>query len=317
MEFLDEALLEAYELHQSFAHNADLPPENRQWWILKPSMSDRGHGIRLFSSEEELRSIFEEWEADAPDSDAAEDDDNPNDIVSATDEKDGIMTSQLRHFVVQPYIHPPLLLPSLQARKFHLRSYVLAIGSLRVYVYKELLALFAPEPYVPPSSSLDTKIHLTNTCLQSSSPLPTTSDTNTRSVHLLSSLPLPPAQHASIVTQISTATGAVFEAAARGQMIHFQTLPNAFEIYGVDWLVDAKGRCWLLEVNAFPDFAQSGEGGEEVVRGVWEGLVGIAVAGFFGVEVEARGGEKEAGENEAGEERRGMTKVLDIDLGRR
>ena len=92
-------------------------------------------------------------------------------------------------------------------------------------------------------------------------------------------------------------------------MVYFQTLPNAFEIYGVDWLVDAEGKAWLLEVNAFPDFGQSGVEGEEVVRGVWEAAVGIAVAGFFGLERE---------EKVKGRERdMGVRKVLDIDLGRR
>jgi tubulin--tyrosine ligase len=35
-------------------------------------------------------------------------------------------------------------------------------------------------------------------------------------------------------------------------MIHFQTLPNAFELFGVDFLVDANGDVWLLELNAYP-----------------------------------------------------------------
>ena len=333
-EFLDEALVEAYELHNSFARNAALPTEDRQYWILKPSMSDRGQGIRLFSSEDELRSIFEEWEADLPDSDASEAEKFPNKSTTTNDTKDGLMTSHLRHFVIQPYIHPPLLLPSLQHRKFHLRSYVLAVGSLRVYVYQELLALFAPRSYVAPSCSLDPEVHLTNTCLQPSSP--TTSNTSSvdpeeNSVHLLSSLPLSPAQRCAILHQISTATGALFEAAARGQMVYFQTLPNAFEIFGVDWLVDSEGKCWLLEVNAFPDFKQSGGEGRGVVKGVWEAAVSIAVRGFFELESgdksliaeeeeeeeEAEGDEEKANVGKDEEKRWGMRKVLDIDLGRR
>ena len=321
-EFLDEALVEAYELHDSFAHNAELPLEERQWWILKPSMSDRGQGIRLFSSEGELRSIFEEWEADAPDSDVSEDEDAQDESRSLVDEaKDGIMTSHLRHFVVQPYIDPPLLFPSFQNRKFHLRSYVLAIGSLRVYVYQEMLALFAPQPYVPPSASLDPEIHLTNTCLQTPN-LTENTDAPSNSVYLLSSLPIPPDQRSSILDQISTATGELFEAAARGQLVYFQTLPNAFEIFGLDWLVDADGNCWLLEVNAFPDFRQSGEGGKSVVKGVWEAVVGIAIKGFFGMggeEAVADGEKVEVEVRDKGreEEKWGMRKVLDIDLGRR
>ncbi|KAL8823839.1 MAG: hypothetical protein Q9191_005507 [Dirinaria sp. TL-2023a] len=306
-EFLDDALLEAYELHESFARNANVAPEEREWWILKPSMSDRGQGVRLFSSESALRSIFEEWEAEAPGSEGSEDEEDDPIVPS---EKDGIMTSHLRHFVVQPYIDPPRLFPELQNRKFHLRSYVLAVGALRVYVAQEMLALFASRPYCPPSASTDRDIHLTNTCLQDPA---TVANINNDSVHLLSKLPLSAAEQWSIRDQISAATGELFEAAARGQMLYFQTLPNAFEIFGVDWLVDKDGRCWLLEVNAFPDFQQSGVEGKGVVKGVWEAAVGIAVGGFLGA---GEGGQAHR-EADKDEKRWGMRKVLDIDLGRR
>ncbi len=107
--------------------------------------------------------------------------------------------------------------------------------------------------------------------------------------------------------QICEVTGEIFEAAARGQMVHFQTLPNAFEVFGVDFLVDAEGTAWLLEVNAFPDFKQTGEELRGLIQGLWEGVVDLAVAPFFGVE----GAKSEdASEN-------GMVLVRDLDLGRR
>ncbi|QDS75342.1 hypothetical protein FKW77_002081 [Venturia effusa] len=105
-EFLDDALVEAFELRESFEKNADLQPSDRDWWILKPGMSDRGQGIRLFSTEEELQSIFEEWEVDEPS------DDEDVEASKKTSDSDYVITSQLRHFIAQPYIHPPLLLPS-------------------------------------------------------------------------------------------------------------------------------------------------------------------------------------------------------------
>ena len=93
-------------------------------------------------------------------------------------------------------------------------------------------------------------------------------------------------------------------------MIHFQMLPNAFEVFGVDWLIDAESKVWLLEVNAFPDFGQTGKELRGVVEGLWEGVVGVGVRGFFGVDGE------DAGQPE-GEKKWGMKKVLDVDLGRR
>lgn len=366
-EFLDDALLEAYELHDSFARNGARTAENSEngeaedaleWWILKPSMSDRGQGIRIFSSEDELRAIFEEWEVES-DSEDDEDpvsdpspaagiheqdgeDDGPasniedNENPAVFNHTAGGITSLLRHFVVQPYIHPPLLFPAFGNRKFHIRSYVLALGALRVYLYEEMLALFAPLPYAPPSASpsgFDPGVHLTNTCLRNSPSEAynnNTTGTNTTSgdssphpsttpLTLFSSLPssLPNDQtknwKAITMDTIALATSELFLAAARTQSTHFQPLPNCFEIFGLDWMVDSSGHVWLLEVNAFPDFAQSGDGvGKGVVQGLWEGVLGlVGMAWFNGEQAQAQD------EGKGTEERWGMRKLLDVDLGRR
>ena len=322
-EFLDDALIEAFELHESWQRNASKDPSEREWWILKPGMSDRGQGIRLFSSEEELTDIFEEWD---PPSDDEEEDDDDDEAAHSGDEEtpsaskaenddddNGIMTSQLRHFVAQPYIDPPLLMspphPS-AGRKFHIRTYVLAVGALKVYVYKPMLALFAGKPYSPPSSeetAPDLSAHLTNTCLQTGE--------REGSVHAFWSLPstLPDLQtqttdwREDVFKQICDATGQVFEAAARSMSIHFQPLPNAFELFGLDFMVDAEGTTWLMEVNAFPDFAQTGGELQDLVKGLMEDVVDVAIKPFFGVEEE---GKRSQGDD-------GLVQVLDIDLGKR
>ncbi|KAI6873204.1 hypothetical protein KC343_g14123 [Hortaea werneckii] len=376
-EFLDEALLEAFELHESWARNAGKPPHEREWWILKPGMSDRGQGIRLFSSEEELQGIFEEWDPPSDDEEEDEDEDegdgchsgdekdeaneptsrvNGNEISSVEsptkegdsrggddeDEGNGIITSQLRHFIAQPYIHPPLLLPPphpCAGKKFHIRTYVLAVGALKVYVYKPMLALFAAKPYSAPGSSssfspsnknpenqgdsspsadhddptdvnADLTGHLSNTCFHQ--------DPSTRedSVHAFWSLPSSLPSHEAdwkdaLFTQIQSITAQTFLAAARTMSIHFQPLPNAFELFGVDFLVDGdEGKAWLMEINAFPDFAQTGtELKEDLVGGLFEEVVDLAVRPFFL-------GEGVSEEEEKGDRGGRMVKCLDVDLGR-
>lgn len=314
-EFLDEALAEAWELTESWARMAGAGAEAREkeWWILKPGMSERGEGLRLFSSEEELREIFEEW--DPPDDDDEE-------REAEEEEKEGIMTTHLRHFLAQPYIHPPLLLPppfSAAGRKFHLRVYVLAVGALKVYVCRPaVLALFATEPYRSPSSSSPDSLrpHLTNTCLQQSSSVGKERGIE-GSVYSFWDLPSTLTTHTadaddvdwreSTFTQICALTSEVFTAAARDMGPHFQPLTNAFEVFGVDFVVGADGRVWLLEVNAFPDFAQTGEELKGLVAKVLEGVVERAVSPFFFPEL--------AGEDaERGD---GMVEVLDVELGKR
>ncbi|OTA54186.1 TTL-domain-containing protein [Hypoxylon sp. EC38] len=361
-EFLDDALVEAFDLRASLERNAERErgqkagkeeeEEEREWWILKPSMSDRGQGIRLFSTMEELQGIFDEWEGDLPDSEDEEgesgdrdgdaDADGDGDADADADERNrggggdadasernDITTSHLRHFVAQPYIHPPLLLPG-DNRKFHIRTYVACIGSLDVYVYRHMLALFAGKPYAAPASTstskstpkpeysgagagagahIDLEAHLTNTCLQRSVAEGT--------VRRFWDLPLEPKKmKTDIFNQICEVTGEVFEAAARAMLMHFRPLENAFEIFGLDFLVDGEGTAWLLEVNAFPDFRQTGEELKELVQGLWEEVLGRAVGGFFGgegsMERWVRGEEDDDGGR--GEER--FVLVRRVDLGR-
>ena len=312
-EFLDDALVEAWELKESWARNDGLGDDGKEWWILKPGMSDRGQGIRLFSSEEELTSIFEEWD---PPEDESDVDDETTDS-KANDTTNGVMTSHLRHFIAQPYIHPPLLLPPSHpsaGRKFHIRTYLLAFGALKVYVYRRMLALFAAQPYTAPSASEgtpneDLASHLTNTCLQSGE--------REGSVHEFWHLPsnIPSLHQDSgkvkedwkqdVFIQICKITGEIFEAAARSMSVHFQPLPNAFELFGVDFLIDAGGTASLLEVNAFPDFAQTGDELHGLIGELFEAVMDVAVKPFFGWEVVG------------GASAKSLVEVLDIDLGRR
>ncbi|KAG6381304.1 tubulin-tyrosine ligase family-domain-containing protein [Boletus reticuloceps] len=147
--------------------------DTKQWFILKPGMADRGMGIRLFDSKAALYTIFREFDSDSDDDEADE---------STT----SVMTSQLRHFVLQEYVSTPLLVDpnevqlsmsttaqpcDLRGHKFHLRTYVVASGALTVFIYERILALFSVEPYHAPMRSDPEMIvsltpHLTNTSLQ-------------------------------------------------------------------------------------------------------------------------------------------------------
>jgi tubulin--tyrosine ligase len=64
------------------------PDDSKSWYILKPGMADRGMGIRLFDSKDSLYKIFQEFEGDSDDE-------------QVEDTGTSVMTSQLRHFVIQ------------------------------------------------------------------------------------------------------------------------------------------------------------------------------------------------------------------------
>jgi tubulin---tyrosine ligase len=74
-------------------------PADPRWFILKPSMSDRGMGIRLFESKEALSDIFlsfEEIESDGSDGEIGN---GEGDVSEGKDTS--VIASQLRHFVIQ------------------------------------------------------------------------------------------------------------------------------------------------------------------------------------------------------------------------
>jgi len=108
-----------------------------RWYILKPGFADRAQGIRLFSSQQELQEIFEAFEPDSDDESVGptnqveafrefkkeadkalelmranglkiEDSDSEGEAAQEEEEEEeeedegtGVMTSQLRHFVIQ------------------------------------------------------------------------------------------------------------------------------------------------------------------------------------------------------------------------
>ncbi|KAL0950985.1 hypothetical protein HGRIS_007732 [Hohenbuehelia grisea] len=291
---LDEALADdLWELSQEL--------EGDKWWILKPGMADRGMGIRLFNTRESLEAIFEEFEPGSDD----EDDDGEAENDTA------VITSQLRHFVIQEYLATPLLIDptqvpldggippsSLHGHKFHLRAYVVCSGALTVYLYPRVLALFSAMPYVSPTagdggtSSIDLGPHLTNTSLQT--------HRGEEGVRLLDELigcsvlshsgdqsdwVLSAADVENIRNQMAEVLAETFKAALENP-IHFQPLPNAFELFGIDFLVDQSPapsgdiQVKLLEINAEPAIELTGPRLTWILQDLFTAMAKVCVTPF-------------------------------------
>ncbi|QWU89196.1 hypothetical protein CA3LBN_003519 [Candidozyma haemuli] len=252
-EFLDDALDEAFELRQELE-------TSKKTWILKPSMADKGQGIRLFRNTEELQAIFESFEEDVHESDDE-------------GEQEGIMVSQLRHFVVQKYQENPLLLKFYNNRKFHLRVYAVAVGDISVFVYEEMLTLFAESTYMGVSDLEDLTSHLTNTCLQEGKdPLV---------IPFWQLAGLDSSKKNQIFDQVKCITGELFKAATSVDKINFQPLENALEFYGLDFLVDEDHSVKLLEVNAYPDFKQTGYELKGIIEKLMTSMAHLSAKQFF------------------------------------
>ncbi|KAI5124716.1 hypothetical protein M0805_004322 [Coniferiporia weirii] len=280
----------------------ELDENEDKWWILKPGMADRGMGIRLFNSRETLHKIFESFEAESDEGEESEEEDT------------NVVMSQLRHFVIQEYLPNPVLLDpgevngdsgnislispkeALRGHKFHLRAYCVASGSLTIYLYPRVLALFSSEPYSKPTAShetseaLDMRPHLTNTCLQE--------DQGERNVRLLQELvgsrvcsspedKFTEEDATSLLRQMSEILGETFKAALQ-MPVHFQPLPNTFELFGVDFLVghqtfsstSDKFQVKLLEINSEPAIEMTGPRLRWVLEDLFE-LIGKTCVGPF------------------------------------
>lgn len=287
-EFLDDVLDEVYDLRCVLVENEE---KMNKTFILKPAMTDKGQGIRLFKTIDQLQTIFDSFDEDDTDDEGDE-------------TNQGMIISQLRHFVVQEYLTNPLLIPAYGNRKFHIRTYVLAKGQLQVYVYDRMLMLFSAEKYIDPNQANDNvdddgivgmSGHLTNTCLQD--------DTDEKVVEELGKSLLSADMKSNIIDQIHEIVGDLFRAGVNIDRMNFQPLQNAFEAYGLDFLVSAdlnkQTGVTLLEVNAYPDFRQTGNDLKNLIDEFFCGVISKAVLPLIG-------NEEEESEN--------MSKVLDISI---
>ncbi|KIY45403.1 TTL-domain-containing protein, partial [Fistulina hepatica ATCC 64428] len=251
------------------------------WWILKPGMADRGDGIRLFDNKKALREIFEEFEEDSSD----EERDETEEDASEGDASAGIVISQLRHFVIQEYIPNPLLI---DPREFHLRAYCVVQGALRVYLYDRVLALFSAVPYTPPRRDevSDLAPHLTNSSLQT--------HRGEDGVRLFDELLRLTESHiTSILDQIRDILAEIFRAALEN-VVHFQPVPNGFELFGIDFLVSYNGESsphspfsvCILEVNSEPAIELTGPRLSWILEDLFETIAKVCVEPFFSSELD-------------------------------
>ncbi|GAA5851498.1 hypothetical protein JCM5353_001602 [Sporobolomyces roseus] len=345
---LDELLMDdLYEVEESFRATEEQGAEPK-WWILKAALADKGNGIRLFSTRQALEDIFEEFEPVSEDEEEEEEDADEE----VEEESRGTMgraalfgadtrvdSTQMREWVIQEYISDPLLLdPSPNSNtngtKFHLRVYVVAVGGLRVYVHHPYLALFAPVSYSQPepaasTAEFDLSSHLTNTCLQTSilgeeTPQVSVSCLQEMSEKVILSgekkgEKLGQERIRKMEEGVQETVREVFKAAV-GAGSSFQVLPNAFEIFGVDFLVSSDFQVSLLEVNACPDFGQTGSSLQSIISDLFSSTINVAVKPFFST-TKATGPASEEGElSEAFEgldvrgEMRGLKKVLNVEV---
>ena len=232
-------------------------------WIAKPSLTNGGAGVELIPTAAALLTALRA---------------NP----------------ELREWVVQRYIARPLLV---DRRKFHLRVYVLCVGRLQVYVCKDVLSLFSLRVY-DDASWAEREAHITNTCVQN----PDSPEEERRSVQMWDEVVEQIRREqgeqageaaAGVFGRVCQVVGDVF-AAVSPEQTTFMSLPNCFELFGFDFLLDEAFHVWFLEANAEPDFKQTGARLQGVVRTVVEATLALTADAWAAAEGGGGGGGGEA-----------------------
>ena len=155
-------------------------------------------------------------------------------------------------FVLQPYL-PPLLLECCNKRKFHVRALVYFVSNLHVYICKEARVLVASKPWRP-SSWDDRYIHITN---QSVNKTFESYDFERQNISLKDLVRDGEWAQGDrcINTFYADATPNKILAAnlhSRAPRKQFFPLPNTFELFGFDFIVDASLTVRFLEANPDP-----------------------------------------------------------------
>ncbi|KAJ4050635.1 hypothetical protein NW761_005431 [Fusarium oxysporum] len=294
-EYVEDALAAADDLTllYSLEDNEAKDSSERDWWILKPAMIDCGHGIRIFSTINELAGNLElaadiseedeesEEDAETPDTKFESDDsaegfkpslsapglDSLDALITATGKLSVSGTNKIQDLIIDENERIPSALlrefvaqqyivniPPIDGRKWHVRAYVLSVGRLKVHVFNEMLALLALDDYEPPWKNPSLKSSLTNTALQDEEEF--TSKESMRGTFGRSTMIYFPV--------IGSKTSSIKLVKSQGSYF-VQPLTQ--------WLIRT---AWLLEVNETPAFYEQGYAGELAQR-LMESLICVTL----------------------------------------
>ncbi|RBR26395.1 uncharacterized protein FIESC28_00800 [Fusarium coffeatum] len=316
-EYVEDALAAADDLTllYSLEDNESKDPSERDWWILKPAMIDCGHGIRIFSTIDELADNLE-LAADI----SEEEEEEEEEVVKAKDESDTDSDG----------FHPSLSAPGLNS----LDALITATGKLSMKqdisdaekiqnltigenerIPSALLREFVAQQYIVSIPPIDgrkwhvrayvlsvgrLKVHVFNEMLALlalddyeppwKNPSLKSSLTNTalqdeeeftskesmRDFWKIDDTLLPGDWKTNVFNQACQISSELLLAAASTMADKFTPLDKCYELFAIDCLVDTKGTAWLLEVNETPAFYEQGYAGELAER-LMESVVAVTL----------------------------------------
>jgi hypothetical protein len=228
-------------------------------WICKCPPLNRGRGIHVFKSAKAAEQFLK---------------------------KRALASAKNRTWVVQKYLENPLLL---SGRKFDIRLLVLLTSDSRVFMYRDSYVRTASGEY-DAANVKDASIHLVNDAVQAKTEgYGKFEDSNKLSFAelqaVLDAQPLPDGRVLSVDEDVWPAMRSVVShvfCCALHQ--HFSPSPPGsamFELYGLDFMVDDRGKSFLIEVNSGPALCRHGHVLQEMIPRMIEEVVQKAIDPCF------------------------------------
>eukprot|EP01022_Parablepharisma_sp_SALTPOND_P020804 TRINITY_DN3872_c0_g1_i1.p1 TRINITY_DN3872_c0_g1~~TRINITY_DN3872_c0_g1_i1.p1 ORF type:complete len:448 (-),score=27.98 TRINITY_DN3872_c0_g1_i1:2502-3845(-) len=208
-------------------------------WLLKPANLNRGRGVHVFNSLEELKKLL---------------------LVYYQQGLDQKYKQKTLSFVLQKYIESPLLV---NERKFDIRMWVLVTHEMDCYLFKEGYLRTSSSKFVMDPDDADNKfVHLTNNAVQRyAKNYGEFEDGNQMSfVAFQEYLDKNYAEKGirvgkDILPQIKNIVKKTVLAVRK--KLNLEGRKYCFEIFGYDFIIDSDFNVWLIEINTNPCLEES------------------------------------------------------------
>jgi len=237
--------------------------QGHNMWIMKPSGCDRGQGVEIFKTLDELNKFLTLFTKGYTVAEYVDMDYNDEDDASPA-LKGGAQAPKAKievfpKFVIQKYMELPALF---KGYKFDIRAHALLSQDLTLYVFRDSYVRVSSLPY--DLSKRNYFAHLCNTSVNMrSQSFGKIAVGNTISVGELSQFfdeKEATNSNCSIKNfeeyfweEIKRLVKITFDAIFnRINLLNPNKIPNCFELFGFDIMVDESYRCWLIEANFIP-----------------------------------------------------------------
>eukprot|EP00397_Hematodinium_sp_SG-2012_P032465 GEMP01034568.1.p1 GENE.GEMP01034568.1~~GEMP01034568.1.p1 ORF type:complete len:360 (+),score=74.08 GEMP01034568.1:338-1417(+) len=255
------ALPQDYALFQEeFRRNPNIT------WIMKPAGKAQGKGIFLVSKLGQLKKWSNQTKTPSPDGQTG---------------AQKPFTPFREQYIISRYIDNPLLIGG---KKFDLRLYVLVTSfrPMKAYLYQNGFCRFCHEQYTTDIAEFDNVfIHLTNIAIQKNADDYNTKHGGKWSIDDLRLYIQGTRGHEAADNLFQSMENIIITTLRSVQNVMIND-KHCFEMYGIDILIDADLRPWLLEVNASPSLSSTTEVDRILKTELLQDTLAVVVSPQFG-----------------------------------